>query len=244
MYQILSRGVQQFNLTLTQAQLNAFQSYSDELIAWNQRTNLTRIIEPEEIAVKHFLDSLSVYQALSNLLASEDAHSLTVSIVDVGSGAGFPGLPLKIVLPDIQLTLLESTAKKTAFLQHIVETLHLTGVTVLTTRAEEAGHQATHREQYDVAVARAVAALSILAEYTLPLVRVGGTVIAQKGSHPSEEVEAATNALATLGGEVSQVLPVKIPGLEEVRHLIVIQKIGPAPPQYPRRPGMPAKRPL
>lgn len=246
MRQTLYHGAQQFNLTLTEAQLNAFQTYSSELIAWNRRTNLTRIIEPEEITVKHFLDSLSVYRALRSVAASKDAHSsnFTFSMIDVGSGAGFPGLPLKIALSNIQLTLLESTAKKTAFLQHIVDTLRLTGVTVLTARAEEVGHQAAHHEQYDVAVARAVSALPVLVEYTLPLVKVGGVLIAQKGQSPTEEIEAAANALDILGGEVSQVLPVEIPGLEEVRHLIIIQKIEHTPPKYPRRPGIPAKRPL
>lgn len=237
MRQILYPGAQQFNLTLTETQLNAFETYSRELIAWNRHTNLTRIIEPDEVVVKHFLDSLSVYRILADL-------SPTISMIDVGSGAGFPGLPLKIVLPDIQLTLLESTAKKTAFLQHMVETLRLTGVTVLIARAEEVGQQETYREQYDVAVARAVSALSVLVEYTLPLVKVGGVVIAQKGQSPTQEIEAAASALATLGGEVSQTLPIEIPGLEEVRHLVVIQKINHTPPKYPRRPGMPAKRPL
>lgn len=231
---------------MTETQLNAFQTYSSELIVWNQQINLTRIIEPEEIVIKHFLDSLSVYQALPGIPVIDDAQSsnCTFSMVDVGSGAGFPGLPLKIALPNIQLTLLEATAKKTAFLQHVVELLCLNGVTVLTARAEEAGHQATHREQYDVALARAVSALPVLAEYTLPLVKVGGVVIAQKGSNPTEEIETAANALATLGGTVSQILPVEIPRLEEVRHLVIIQKTEPTPQRYPRRPGMPAKRPL
>lgn len=165
-------------------------------------------------------------------------------MVDVGSGAGFPGLPLKIALPDIQLTLIESTAKKTAFLQHIVEVLHLAEVTILTARAEEVGHQAAHRARYDVAVARAVASLPVLAEYTLPLVKVGGIVIAQKGQSPTEEIEAATNALSVLGGEISQVTPIEVPGLEEVRHLVVIRKLEHTPPKYPRRSGIPAKRPL
>lgn len=231
---------------MIETQLNAFQTYSSELIAWNRQTNLTRIIEPEEIVIKHFLDSLSVYQALPGIPTSGDAHSsnFTFSMVDVGSGAGFPGLPLKIALPNIQLTLLEATAKKTTFLQHVVELLRLTGVTVLTARAEEVGHHAAHREQYDVALARAVSALPVLAEYTLPLVKVGGVVIAQKGPNLTGEIETAANALATLGGTISQILPVEIPGLEEVRHLVIIQKIEPTPQRYPRRPGVPAKRPL
>jgi 16S rRNA (guanine527-N7)-methyltransferase len=237
MQKILLHGAKQFHLSLTQTQLNAFEQYSQELIAWNQKVNLTRIIEPEEIAVKHFLDSLSVCQALPDLPPD-------FSIIDVGSGAGFPGLPLKIVLPDIQLTLLESTGKKTAFLQHIVDILNLTGITVLTARAEEASQQPTHRERYDVAVARAVSVLPILAEYTLPFVKVGGVVIVQKGQHPAEEVKTAANALGILGGQIRQILPVTVPGLNAERHLLIIDKHKATPKQYPRRPGLPAKKPI
>jgi 16S rRNA (guanine527-N7)-methyltransferase len=234
---ILRRRAAQFNLSLTEFQLRAFQIYNRELIAWNQRVNLTRIVEPEEITVKHFLDSLSVYQALPDLPQN-------FSIIDVGTGAGFPGLPLKIALPNIQLTLLEATTKKTKFLQHIVDTLQLNEVTVLAARAEEVGRQAAHREQYDVALARAVASLPVLAEYTLPLVRVEGLVIAQKGQHLAEEVEAAIRASEMLGGQLDRILPVEVPGLEAARHLIIIRKSKATPKQYPRRPGVPAKRPL
>lgn len=233
----LYQGAQQFNLSLSEAQLAAFDQYSQELIAWNQRVNLTRIVEPDEIAVKHFLDSLSVCMALPDL-------SGAFSMVDVGSGAGFPGLPLKIALPTIHLTLVESTAKKTAFLQHIVDTLHLSNVTVLTARAEEAGHQKPHRGQYDVATARAVSSLPVLAEYALPLVKTGGVFIAQKGQHPGDEVKQAANALKTLGGQVDRILAVTVPGLAAARHLVIIKKITSTPKEYPRRAGGPAKKPL
>ncbi len=240
MHQILYHGAAQLNLILTEVQLNAFERYSRELVAWNERVNLTRIVEPEEIAIKHFLDSLSVYQ----VLRPDTSGNTAFSMIDVGSGAGFPGLPLKIALPDIQLTLLESTAKKTAFLQHIVDTLQLSDVAVLTARAEEAGQQATHREQYDAAVARAVSSLPALAEYTLPLVKVGGIVIAQKGQHPAGEVEAASKALDILGGQVNQIVPIELPGLDAARHLVVIKKKKSTPKQYPRRPGLPVKKPI
>lgn len=233
----LRDGAQQFNLFLTETQLNAFERYSQELITWNQRVNLTSIVEPQKIVVKHFLDSLSVYQALSGLPPD-------LALIDVGSGAGFPGLPLKIVLPDLRLTLLEATGKKTAFLHHIVQVLNLTGVTVLTARAEEAGRRPDQRERYDAAVARAVAPLPVLAEYTLPLVRVGGRVIVQKGQHPAAEIKVAANALGILGGKVSQTLAVRVPGLDAERHVVVIQKNKATPPQYPRRPGLPAKKPI
>lgn len=235
--QLLWQGAQQFNLTLTAAQLDAFEIYSGELITWNQRVNLTRIIEPTEIVVKHFLDSLSVCLALATLPPN-------FSLIDVGAGAGFPGLPLKIALPRLKLTLLESTAKKTRFLEHMVGLLNLPGVTVLTARAEDAGQQPAHREQYNVAVARAVSALPALAEYTLPLVKVGGLVIAQKGQEPADEVEAAAGALDILGGRLRQVLPVKVPALDEARHLVIMEKIHATPRLYPRRPGLPAKKPI
>lgn len=196
---------------------------------------MTSIVEPQEIVSKHFLDSLSVYQVLSGLPPDS-------TLIDVGSGAGFPGLPLKIVLPDLRLTLLEATGKKTAFLHHIVQVLDLTGVIVLTTRAEEAGRHPDQRERYDIAVARAVAPLPVLAEYMLPLVKVGGRVIVQKGQHPADEIKAAANALGILGGKVSQTLAVIVPGLAAERHLVVIQKNKATPPQYPRRSGLPAKK--
>jgi 16S rRNA (guanine527-N7)-methyltransferase len=237
MRQLLASGAQQFDLALSEAQLGAFERYSRELIAWNERVNLTRIVIPGEIAIKHFLDSLSVSLALPELRSP-------LAVIDVGSGAGFPGLPLKIALPDIVLTLLEATAKKTAFLEHVVGVLGLTGVTILTARAEAAGRRPDRREQYDLAVARAVAALPVLAEYTLPLVKVGGRVILQKGQEPSSEIEAAARALQILGGRVGDVRPVPIPGLEAARHLVVIEKERPTPAIYPRRPGLPAKKPL
>ena len=233
----LIQGAQQFNLLLNETQQQAFGTYRRELMAWNEKINLTRIIAPEEITVKHFLDSLSLYPLLSDL-------SPDFSLIDVGTGAGFPGLPLKIVLPGIRLALLESTRKKTVFLQHIVDTLHLADVTVVTARAEEAGRQPAHRQQYDAAVARAVAVLPTLAEYMLPLVKVGGLVIVQKGQNPTEEIKSAANALGILGGKIDQVLPVEVPGLDAKRHLIVIRKRKPTPKQYPRRPGLPAKKPI
>lgn len=237
MDQLLRQGAQQFNLSLSEAQLHAFSRYVQELISWNQKINLTRIIEPEEIAIKHFLDSLSVYPLLSHLAP-------TFSLIDVGSGAGFPGLPLKLALPDIQLTLVEATGKKTRFLQHLIAVLSLSKVLVVTARAEEVGRRTEHREQYQVAVARAVSKLAVLVEYTLPLVKVGGLVIAQKGQEPTAELEASAKALQILGGSIKQVVSAAVPGLEAARHLVVIEKTKSTPKQYPRRPGTPLKEPL
>lgn len=237
MNQTLQAGARRFNLTLSNEQLAAFERYSQELITWNQQTNLTRIVEPAEITIKHFLDSLSVCLALPDLARPR-------SMIDVGSGAGFPGVPLKLALPHLRLTLLESSGKKTDFLHHLVEVLRLAEVTISTARAEEAGHQPEHRRRYDVAVARAVAALPVLAEYTMPFVKVGGQVIIQKGQDPVDEIDAAANALKTLGGHVAEVLPVTVPGLDAARHLITIHQDRPTPKKYPRRPGIPAKKPI
>lgn len=237
MLPILAQGALQFNLSLTSDQLSAFEVYLAELMSWNERVNLTSITQPAEIVTKHFLDSLSVYLALQDLPSR-------LSIIDVGSGAGFPGVPLKIALPQLQVTLLESTGKKTTFLHHLIQSLNLTSISVVTARAEEAGQQPNHRERYEVAVARAVAGLPVLAEYLLPLVKVGGRVIVQKGQDPADEVKQATPALRILGGKVQQIFPVVVPGLDAQRHVVVIQKIKATPKQYPRRPGLPAKTPL
>jgi 16S rRNA (guanine527-N7)-methyltransferase len=164
-------------------------------------------------------------------------------LIDIGAGAGFPGLPLKILRPELRLTLVESIAKKAAFLRHIAETLGLADVEVVVARAEVVGRDPAHRERYAVAAARAVAELRVLAEYCLPLCRVGGRFLAPKGSSAGDEVQAALPAIERLGGRLAAVEPVDLPGLEP-RTLVVVEKIGPTPPQYPRAPGVPAKRPL
>jgi len=223
-------------IRLSETQLAAFDLYARELIAWNARFNLTGITDPEQIYVKHFLDSLSCWQAMRTLPITR--------VIDVGSGAGFPGLPLKILQPELQLTLLEATAKKARFLEHMVQVLRLGSVTVLAERAEEVGQLAAHRQAYEWALARAVAPMAVLAEYMLPLVRVGGCALAQKGKDASHEAEGAKPAIEKLGAEVSELIQVQIPGLNEERWLVVLKKIAPTPADYPRRPGMPGKRPL
>ncbi len=228
-----------FKLTgihLSEAQLSSFDLFAHELIEWNAHFNLTSITDPEQIQVKHFLDSLSCWQALRS---TPPGH-----VIDLGTGAGFPGLPLKILQPELQLTLVEATAKKASFLSHIVQVLRLEGVTVLAKRAEEVGQDAEHREANDWALARAVAPMTVLAEYLLPLVRVGGFALAQKGKDAKGEVDAAKAPIEKLGAELSELIQVNIPGLEEERWLVVLKKIAPTPAAYPRRPGMPSKRPL
>ncbi|HID86934.1 MAG TPA: 16S rRNA (guanine(527)-N(7))-methyltransferase RsmG [Anaerolineae bacterium] len=229
-------GAQTLGLKLTAKQLEAFQIYYQELMAWNQRVNLTAITDYEEVQIKHFLDSLTC------LLALPSEESL--SVVDVGTGAGFPGLPLKIVRPGWRVTLLESVGKKVAFLRHLVERLELEGVEVVKGRAEEVGHDPAHRAHYDVALARAVAELPVLVEYALPLCRVGGLFVAQKGARIEEEVEGARGAMEILGGRLKGVRALRLPTLDGPRHLVIMEKIAPTPERYPRRPGIPAKRPL
>ncbi len=224
-------------LELTPAQLAAFQAYADELRAWSERFNLTAITDLEGIQVKHFLDSLSVLRALP-------ANPGRVRLIDVGTGAGFPGLPLRIVCPDMRLTLVEATGKKVTFCQAVVDKLKLSGVTVIKARAEEIGRDPAHREQYDWAVARAVAEMPVLAEYLLPLVRRGGAMLAQKGENAPAETHAAENAARRLGGSLEQLMPIELPGVVETRYLVVFRKVAATPLSYPRRPGLPAKTPL
>ncbi len=225
-----------FGLRLSDEQLRAFGLYARELLAWNQRVNLTAITEPHEIEVKHFLDSLSCLLALKPRAGDQ--------LVDVGSGAGFPGIPLKIGCPQIQVVLVESIGKKAEFCRHIVQMLGLEGVEVIQARAELIGRSAEHRGRYDWAVARAVARLPVLLEVLLPLLRVGGVAIAQKGEGGPAEATKAQPALQVLGGELQQVLPVELPEAGETRYLIVVNKINETPAKYPRRPGIVAKRPI
>ncbi len=234
----LIQGAQKLlGLTLTPHQVAAFQLYHDELLAWNARFNLTAITDPVGIQIRHFLDSLSCLLAMGE---TEPGARL----VDVGSGAGFPGLPLKIVRPDLQVTLVESTRKKTDFCRHVVQRLGLRNVVVVHGRAEAVGHEPAHREAYDWALARAVATLPTLVEYLLPLCRVGGRCLAQKGEGAVAEVHRAEAATRLLGGAVNRLVPVELPGLVETRYLVVLDKVACTPDKYPRRPGMPVKRPL
>ena len=221
---------------LTSSQVAALKKYETELVAWNNRFNLTAIDEPQHIRAKHFLDSLTPLLVMRDIAGDR--------VVDVGTGAGFPGLPLKIVCPSIQLTLVESVGKKAEFCRHIVDQLGLERVEVLQTRAETVGADPAYRQKYDWALARAVALLPVLAEYLLPLVRVGGYAIAMKGESGPAEAHASEHALRILGGHLHRLAPVTLPGVQDERYLVVIKKIAATPERYPRRVGIPAKRPL
>ena len=221
-------------LPLTSHQLDLFAAYAEELTIWNQRINLTALHTAEEIYIRHFLDSLT---------CALHWGTTPKNLIDVGTGAGFPGIPLKILRPGMQLTLVESVTKKARFLEHIVSTFGLQDVQVVPLRAEEIGNNSAHRERYDVAVARAVADLRILAEYLLPLVRVGGRMLAPKGAAAANEAESARNALHLLGGKAAQLAPVKLPG-RDAHTMIVIEKRRPTPRRFPRQNGIPSRKPL
>jgi 16S rRNA (guanine527-N7)-methyltransferase len=223
-------------IELTPKQLDRFGCYSVELIEWNRRFNLTAITNPDEIAVRHFLDSLTCLLAIQTTRGSR--------VIDIGTGAGFPGLPLKVVCPSIQLTLVEATRKKVEFCRHVVHSLELDGVQLLHARAEEVGQDSRHRQGYDWALARAVAPLTILVEYLLPLLAIGGHAVAQKGETAPLETTEAQEAIHLLGGRMKRLVPVELPGIVEKRYLVVIEKVAATPSKYPRRAGIPEKRPL
>jgi 16S rRNA (guanine527-N7)-methyltransferase len=222
--------------TLTPSQQSAFESYERELLEWNQKFNLTAIRDAEGIRIKHFLDSLTCLLVMKNLSKAR--------VIDVGTGAGFPGIPLKIVCPEISLTLVESVGKKANFCTHLVDSLQLKNVEVLALRAEEVGRLPNHRAQYDWALARAVAGLPILAEYLLPLLKIGGTMLAQKGENAHAEAQASEKTFNILGGELSGIVQVNLPGVVEERFLVSVRKKSATPPAYPRSIGIPAKKPL
>jgi 16S rRNA (guanine527-N7)-methyltransferase len=236
MFEFSSNIKNLLGMDLNKAQIHAFEWYEKELLAWNERFNLTAIRDAESIRTKHFLDSLTCALLMNGQCSG--------SLIDIGTGAGFPGIPLKIMFPQIQLTLVESIGKKADFCRHIVKSLNLDGTRVLQERAEDLGQHHIHRENYDWAVARAVANLNILAEYLLPLVRVGGVMIAQKGSSGPIEAHASTGALQKLGGHLRIVRELQLPGIAEERYIIAIDKIAATPPKYPRRVGLPSKKPL
>ncbi|MCA9864889.1 MAG: 16S rRNA (guanine(527)-N(7))-methyltransferase RsmG [Anaerolineae bacterium] len=232
----LAGWAQSFDLHLTTDQLRQFDVYERLLLEWNDRISLTAIRGPHEIRIRHFLDSLTCATVTGSLAEC--------SMIDVGSGAGFPGLPLKILFPGLRLTMMDSIGKKARFLELVVRELGLRDVTVLAERAETLGHSPTYRATFDWATARAVAELRVLAELLLPFVRVEGHVLAQKGESARQEMTVAATAIATLGGGETTITGVRLPETEQTHYLIVIAKQQPTDDRYPRRVGMPAKRPL
>lgn len=233
----LLAGTAAWGLTLMGDMLAQLEAYADRLLAANAVMNLTAITDPREVARRHLLDAIHP-GALSRLPQG-------ARVIDVGTGAGLPGLPLAIVRPDLRVTLSDSLGKRIRFLQETVEALGLSPrVETEWARAEDLGRRAGFREAYDVACARAVAALPVLCEYLLPLVRVGGAALCWKGASALEEAEAAAGALRRLGGGPAQVTPYALPGLEGHWHLVEMAKRAPTPKAYPRKAGTPSKQPL
>ena len=233
----LKSGSEKLGLHLNTGQLRQFEIYYIELIAWNRKMNLTSITDYEEVQVKHFLDSLMVTLAMR-------APFKGVNAIDIGTGAGLPGVPLKILKPDISLVLLEATSKKARFLNHLVTALGLEDVEIAVGRAEAAAHDIQYREKFDIVLSRAVAYLPTLVELTLPFCAVGGSLIAQKKGDIQKELEQSNEAINTMGGYLREAKPVGLEALNDSRYLIVIDKVNPTPEKYPRRPGIPAKRPI
>jgi len=235
---VLARIAEAHSLTLDGRQREQFEEYYRLLIAANQRFNLTTVTAYEEVQRRHFGESLAVAAALyrAGLLRPGQA----ARAIDLGAGAGFPGLPVKIAHPTLRLTLLESAAKKTAFLEEVVQRLALQDAAVVTGRAESAAHEPTHREAYDLALARAVASLPVLVELALPFLRLGGVLAAPKGSRAAQEVAAAAPALLACGGHILSAE--RLPG--SLLTLVLVKKVAATPSAYPRRPGIPTKRPL
>lgn len=228
-------GLHQLGLELTEQQLGQFLRYRQELLDWNKRINLTAITDPEEVLLKHFLDSLSL------LTVYDKPHA---RLLDIGTGAGLPGLPLKMVRPRWQVVLLEATGKKVTFLQHLIETLQLKDVVAVHGRAEELAHRDEYRASFDVVTARAVASLSILLEYAAPFCRIGGLIILPKKGDLAEELAEGKQAARQVGAVLKADVAVKLPGLENDRRLLVWDQVRKCPAQFPRSGSDMAKKPL
>lgn len=233
----LKEGTQILNMDITDQQLGKFDKYISLLIQWNKKMNLTAITEPEEIIVDHFLDSISIL----NEINIEDRHS----IIDVGTGAGFPGIPIKIMKPHVKLVLLDSLKKRTEFLKVVAEELGLSNIEIIHSRAEDLAREEKYRENFDFVVSRAVASLNILAEYSIPFVKVGGYFVSYKGPAADKELQEASRAIEMLSGQKEpQIRTASVPFSQKTHKLIIIQKNTKTPKKYPRSPGKIKKSPL
>lgn len=231
---LMNLYAKKINIVFNDKQLDQFYDYMNLLLEWNTKINLTAIIDPEEIILKHFIDSLTINKYIDN----------NKCVVDVGTGAGFPGIPLKIYRPDLNITLVDSLNKRINFLNIVISQLELNNISTVHSRVEDFGKNSKYREKFDYVTARAVANLAVLSEYIIPISAIKGKCICMKGSNVEEELKQATNAIKILGGEVSKVDNFKLPDSDFSRNIVVINKIKETPKKYPRKAGMPVKEPL
>ena len=231
----LQAAAEKFNIELNDTQLEQFDTFYRLVVEWNNKVNLTAITDPSDFAVKHVIDSISIW--------NDDKFANVKTIIDVGTGAGFPGVPLKIYRPHLKVTLLDSLAKRINFLKTAVEVCHLEDIELIHGRAEDAAHNPELRETFDLAVSRAVAKLNILAEYCVPFVKVGGYFAALKGSNIKEELQDAKSAVKVLGGVDIECIDIALPNNNE-RNLIYIKKASKTSDKYPRKAGIPERKPL
>ena len=236
------RDLEYFNIQLSEKQIEQFLVYYEMLVEWNQKMNLTAITEYDDVLKKHFVDSLSLTRVFDVMTAYDLTESL--SVIDVGTGAGFPGLALKIAFPGFKVTLLDSLNKRIIFLNAVIEKLGLVGVETLHGRAEDFARPGKLRESFDLCVSRAVANLSSLSEYCLPYVKQDGLFISYKSEKISEEVDAAEKAISVLGGKMEGQIEFMLPDSDIYRKLVVIKKKKATPKKYPRKAGLPTKEPL
>jgi 16S rRNA (guanine527-N7)-methyltransferase len=233
---LFKASLEEKGITLTDTQLQQFETYYDLLVEWNEKMNLTSITEKKEVYLKHFYDSISATFYFD--------FTKPLSICDVGAGAGFPSLPIKICFPHLNVSIVDSLNKRITFLDYLSKSLNLSGVSLYHDRAETFGKKKDHRESYDVVTARAVARLSVLSELCLPLVKPGGHFVAMKAASAEDELLTARKAITTLGGKTENRYAFELPLEESERSIIVIHKQKPTPAKYPRKPGTPNKLPL